>query len=621
MKEWQDVLDQLNKNKNPLYDLYKDATPDIGGDNITFYFREEEPKKAAQKKWQKLKKYLPPHWQQKRIGYAVGNSPSATLSVSAKGKTGKKIGTQKTGSSPRQALIHQELSDRADPALQAAVDAEKNCAALYKTLTEKTQLLATATVDVSFLWRVRVGGMRGFDELLLPAFHPIYGVPYVPASSLKGVIRAWARRHRPEAEVERLLGTLEGGVGRVQMFDAFPTAPCLDVDIATPQWHWESDRISYQPEPHALLSMLRPTFKIGLAPTGRGTPEDAATVREWVEPALSSGLGSRVSSGYGRTTLTSTSASCPSSAHPFELWTQGMYGIAPPTKENRWRGTPEFRPTAIRGVLRYWFRALALGLYPLARCRELEAELFGTIAPEPREGGCRVAVDWLEEPGNRTRPHLYEGEIGLEAKTRSHLRLLELLLHLATHLGGAGRGSRRPLHWNDPYPGLRGCYWAVESLKLPCRKADWQRFFEEIRAAFRAIASPQGTQETHRPGQPKRRSQDVLDGQARLFLVPCRGLKHPENVSNWKAEGLEVSVRGEALDLLYSSDRFKGKNQRGEGNENVGGGLETPSFVLIQSNFPEGGIPYQAVTIFGARGGDRATFAREVDKLDSIRIL
>ncbi|WP_200892607.1 RAMP superfamily CRISPR-associated protein [Aliterella atlantica] len=30
--------------------------------------------------------------------------------------------------------------------------------------------------------------MRGFRELLLPVFYPVYGVPYIPSSSLKGAI-------------------------------------------------------------------------------------------------------------------------------------------------------------------------------------------------------------------------------------------------------------------------------------------------------------------------------------------------------------------------------------------------------------------------------------------------
>ena len=53
----------------------------------------------------------------------------------------------------------------------------------------------------------------------------------------------------------------------------------------------------------------------------------------------------------------------------------------------------------------------------------------------------------------------HKGTIVLEAKEKKYLTLMEKVLQLASHLGGVGRGSRRPLHWNDPYPGLRGCHW------------------------------------------------------------------------------------------------------------------------------------------------------------------
>ena len=610
MREWQNVLDTLKKNKNPLFELYKDSQLKVETDKLIFTFQEEEAKKKAEKKRQKLQNQLPLVWQNKRIEYVVDE-----IIIDNGGKPPRIV-----ASNPLQALSLEPFDDRPDPALQAAVAAERHCAALYKTLTDTTRRLATVTVDVSFPWRLRVGGLRGFRELILPALHPLYGVPYIPASSLKGVIRAWGREQRSEADVARLLGTLEG-IGAVQIFDAFPTGPCLDVDITTPQWHWEGDRLRYQPEPHALLSLLKPSLKIGLAPTGRGTADDVAEVRDWVKPALTAGLGSRISSGYGRIPSSRTSAFPHHCQYDFELWTQGMYGIEPPSRENRWKGKPEFRPTAVRGMLRYWFRAIALAKYPVQQAQELEAQLFGSIAPEPRQGSCSLAVDWLEDVGDRYNPHLYEGSIYLEAKTATELRLLELLLQWASHTGGVGRGARRPLHWNDPHPGLRGCYWALDSVSLPCDRTPWQELLQEIRNTLEAISRPQGPPTRHHPGQPKERYQDVLDEQARLFLVPTPGLLSPSAVENWSEKGSTVAVRGEALDLLYGNNRFKGENPQGEGNANVGGGLETPSYVLIQSNFPTEGFPYQAVTIFGGRQRDRAQFAQEIAQLDALRVL
>ena len=47
---------------------------------------------------------------------------------------------------------------------------------------------------------------------------------------------------------------------------------------------------------------------------------------------------------------------------------------------------PEFRPAAVRGMLRYGFWARSLGIYLHPECKTWEAELFGTIEPRSQEG-------------------------------------------------------------------------------------------------------------------------------------------------------------------------------------------------------------------------------------------
>ncbi len=74
-------------------------------------------------------------------------------------------------------------------------------------------------------------------------------------------------------------------------------------------------------------------------------------------------------------------------------------------------------------------------------------------------------------------------------------------------------------------------------------------------------------------------------------------------------EGNKSPVTGNALNLLYSNSNFKGVAPGKPGNPKVGGDLGTPSFVVIESNFPNSGEPYQTVTIFGAEQSDRAAFA------------
>ncbi len=635
---WLAFLQKLQKDKNPLYDLLENSLLNEA-ENLIVYVSDEEVQRQAKSKLGKVTAKLfefYPQWKNKRLLFEVGNLPQVAsiparqailinvadaqiIARQAPPRNGA-MARQETLRSPLQSLNQTLFGKLYQPALEVAVAAEKTCDYLYQQLTAKTKLIASEVLTVQFPWRVRVGGTRGFQEILVPVFHPVYGVPYVPSSSIKGAVRAWAGQNE-KPEIDQLLGTLDNGIGYVQFLDAFPTKPCLSVDMANPNWHWDGDRIKYKPDPHALLSMEQPELAIGLALTSRGkNPNDVQTVKEWLEQTLAeSGIGSRVSSGYGRTTRKAeSSTNNVLKTYKFELWTAGMYGATPPSQENHYQGMPEFRPTAVRGMLRYWFRAIALGIYPPQQCKTLEAEIFGTIEPRSQVGSICIGVEWEEQKGDRTYPHFYSGTIVLESQDSQHLNLIRKVLELASHLGGIGRGSRRPLHWNNPHPGLRGCHWEIKSekLRLSSNVTTWTtRFLPTVRNAFLAVQPPRDIPGNGNSGTPGNRNQDVLNNNAQIYLVPCERLQHPEGIDNWPRNGTTPEVRGRALTLLYD-DRFKGVNQQGQGNANVGGQISnngdgsTPSYVVIKSNFPEKKLPYQAVTIFGANHPDRAAFAK-----------
>ncbi|NES01752.1 MAG: type III-B CRISPR module RAMP protein Cmr1 [Okeania sp. SIO2F4] len=593
-QEWQYFLQKLQKDNINMYELLKETELDIG-ENLTIYHPTEEGKADVGKQRGKIQAKLVrmyPHWQQKKLIVKAGK-PIAIKNIT----------------NPLQSLVidKKKLLDRAkgkdkslQPLLEEVKNADKTCEDIYSFLTERTKTLSKEgrTLEVKFSWRLRVGGMRGFQELLLPVFHPVYGIPYVPAGSLKGATRAWARQHGvSKGEINRLLGELEQGVGCIQILDAFPKAPCLSVDMANPQWVWEKNRVRYDPKPHPLLSMQEPELVIGLVRTHRGKrqqqAQDLETVETWLKNALAAGIGSRVSAGYGRT---QPQATLPHSlSHSFKVWTQGMYGAN--TKEG------EFRHTAVRGVLRYWFRAVALGLYSVETCQELETQLFGALS---KEGSVRIGINLQEISTNKT-PYFYEGSILLESKSKSHLLLVENVLKLLSNIGGVGRGSRRPLHWNDGR--MRGCHWELDKCKLSFDKNQWQKFLESVINSFIEVY-PCGISTNMKLSDGENRYQDVLNSKAKIFLVPSVQQKHPQRVNNWSVEGYKKSVLGEALDLLYSSPSFKGKNRKKVGNPLVGGTLGTPSFVIIKSIFPSSGHPYQVVTIFGANHPQRDNFVR-----------
>jgi CRISPR-associated protein Cmr6 len=585
---------------------------------LTLYFSDEILAKTAKGLTDKLKDKLPGELKQcDRINFQVGTvaTPVETKKFSP---TSSKLGN------PLQALNYAEFgADRnggelSQPVLAAAVKAEKTCDPIYQKLTARTKMLAGEnTLSVSFNWRLRVGGTRGFRELLLPVFHPVFGVPYIPAASLKGAARAWARQNsESKPEISEILGILDGKIAKaakVEFLDAFPTKACLSVDIATPQWHWQNEKAVYKPEPHPLLSLDQPTFLMGLKATKPEYEKYVAIVKEWLDCAVKLGIGSRVSGGYGRA-LGQPKTAAHIKSYEFELWTQGMYGSEPPTRDNGWRGVPEFRPTAIRGILRYWFRAMALGLYSVQNAQILEEELFGALS---KQGKFSIGV--ASNPSNFQDPYKYTGKINLEAANPQHLNLLSKLLILAGHLGGVGRGSRRPLHLLNGR--IRGCHWSIEDRDLPLNMtADrWQQFFKELRSAFELILSPIGNFNSS-PGEPRQRQQDTLDRNAQIWLLPSPGQISPAKVTNWQHDGKTDRVRGSALTFLYGDENFKGVNQDRIGNKNVGGALETPSFVWIKSIFPHDSNPYQVVTIFGVNHPERLSFAKALQSEGAILV-
>ncbi len=83
-------------------------------------------------------------------------------------------------------------------------------------LNRRTQLLAKGgvTFQVKSTWRIRVGGHRGPESILLPAFDAL-GIPYIPSTTLRGVARTAAIREimaRDKIQGKRILSLGESMV-------------------------------------------------------------------------------------------------------------------------------------------------------------------------------------------------------------------------------------------------------------------------------------------------------------------------------------------------------------------------------------------------------------------------
>lgn len=147
------------------------------------------------------------------------------------------------------------------------------------------------------------------------AWHHTLGVPYLPASMVKGLVRAWAEHwlKREAAEISRIFGSAADaeGVGSIIVFDALPTARVtLMSEVLTPHdGGWRQGKAPapsdwHSPVPIPFL-VVKPgaqfRFAVAPRPGARAGHEDATLFMGWLKEALDwIGAGAKTAVGFGR---------------------------------------------------------------------------------------------------------------------------------------------------------------------------------------------------------------------------------------------------------------------------------------------------------------------------------
>ena len=142
------------------------------------------------------------------------------------------------------------------------------------------------------------------------SWHPTLGVPYLPGSSIKGLVRAWAERDADPKPDGQRVGWLLGSprkAGSMCFLDAVPIEPVrLEADVMTPHYAgWDSnnppgDWRSPTPIPF-LVTAAKTPFLFGLVPRCSVSSADLSIVRDWLRSALVwAGGGAKTAVGYGR---------------------------------------------------------------------------------------------------------------------------------------------------------------------------------------------------------------------------------------------------------------------------------------------------------------------------------
>lgn len=517
-------------------------------------------------------------------------------------------------------------------------------------LTERTKLIAGKDnyFQVKCPWRIRVGGHRGPESILLPAFDAL-GMPFIPASTLRGVARAEALRqlHNDEKEVEKYFGSLNAKdcdrMGKIVFLDAYPVpsrddkSGGLTVDMANNIWSWEGDRLNYAPNPNPFLSLQEPIFLIGIRAASTVNEQAKKALIDkvigWLMAGLKNGAGSQVNSGYGA--LLRAGESDRSSReflrvefglegqliHGRQKFTQWQWNDRRNEYQMRGQAEAEVRPIAFKSMLRYWFRAFALGLIPADQVKEWEGKLFGSleikgsgwvqvrilegavVQKEPRSNAQGRDDKCGEQAGILTLSHSMEPNA---QKPQSVEKLFRSLTWLMFNLGGIGQGARRPCYsrkTRDRAPWYRGSTFFIDS-----KDAFWE--------------SPDGLKDLQKLYQS--RINDFTDALKELNQAGRNTPDVPAAISDdrWR-EAVDVNCKivlcsGEedygkpyALAVLHSQE-LKVTDRRGEktydGNLcGVVGREVKPSPVWIADLGD-----YQIVTVFGATQEPRKTFVKKL---------
>lgn len=171
-------------------------------------------------------------------------------------------------------------------------------------------------------WRIALGmGNASVYENGF-TFHPTFGIPYLPGSSLKGMTRHWAMAvGKPEKTIKEIFGhendvnvqSEEFRQGQIIFFDALPTDVSQNMvqpDIMNNHYpdYYEGNKYPadwLSPRPIFFLTMKDISFQFCLGYTHHGDSSDSKALlqmaQEWLTNALEeSGVGAKTAVGYGR---------------------------------------------------------------------------------------------------------------------------------------------------------------------------------------------------------------------------------------------------------------------------------------------------------------------------------
>ncbi|WP_017315178.1 hypothetical protein [Mastigocladopsis repens] len=300
------------------------------------------------------------------------------------------------------------------------------------------------------------------------------GWPFYPGSSMKGIFR----RACTKEQAERYCGkSLPGGdfiPGILRFHGGYPTNTDWTenlVDIVHPQQNWQVKDNNKESGAFIQISLYKPKLKFNISSNTKLDESEWKTIWNIWEKALSTGIGCRVSAGYGQ----------PQNNTGNVIYRTCLKGQGQAAKLIDGDGTGEFRANIFRAALRGHALRLFGGLTDAEMADRIVDNLFGGV-----RGGATVGLLGMSfrdsrldmesfGSGNYSTPtYNVEGDLvwllNRKLENPEHkealTKLVASLTQFAMVLGGFGKSWRRADHrlfyeeyYENGYKPLIGCHW------------------------------------------------------------------------------------------------------------------------------------------------------------------
>ena len=336
----------------------------------------------------------------------------------------------------------------------------------------------TKTYQIS--WRFVTNG--GQDEGIIRPVMGAYGVSFYPGSSMKGAFLQACRKLAPD-KVKDYCGDA-GQPGCLRFHGGYPVDDSWQkdlVDLVHPQQEWQVKTNNTCNKPRgesafALISLYQPELKFGISSIKDLDKTEWEKIWQIWDDAVSSGLGCRVSAGYGQPKKQKGQII-------YRAYLEGQ-GIASTVIG----GESEFRPNMFKASIRGHALRIFGGLTDAKTAERLVENLFGGVTGSGTHG--LLAINWKDtvkpvygefESGYNEPTYKVKGilrwRLTQEISSKRKIALTELikaLMRFAMLLGGFGKSWRRVDHrlfYERYYQGngikpLIGCHWRWSNKSL-----------------------------------------------------------------------------------------------------------------------------------------------------------